>query len=203
MPFLLGLTGNIACGKSTVGTLLAERHGAEYVDADRLVHELYLPGTPEHMAIVDRFGAAYQREDGTIDRSRLGERVMSSPGDLRDLEAILHPGVGRLIAERVAGSEAPVVVVDAIKLIEAGIADHCDWVWVVVCPRELQLERLRATRGFTVDQAALRVDAQPPQEAKVHRATVVIRNDGDLASLAAQVEDAWQETVAPALAVGE
>ncbi len=200
MPFLLGLTGNIACGKSTVGQILSERFDADYLDADRLVHELYEPGTPEHAAIAERFGADFVRPDRTIDRSRLGQLVLSSPGDLRDLEAILHPGVGRKIAERIVASAAPVVVIDAIKLIEAGIADQCDAVWVVVCPREQQLRRLVATRGYTVEQAALRIDAQTPQEDKVRRATAVIRNDGDLDSLARQVQDAWRRTVAPRLA---
>src|ERR1700730_15736580 len=94
VPFLLGLTGNIACGKSTVGQLLAERFGADYLDADRLVHALYAAGTPETRAIADRFGdALVNPADGTIDRSRLGDAVLGNRTALRDLERILDPGV--------------------------------------------------------------------------------------------------------------
>src|SRR5215216_1424313 len=93
MPFLLGLTGNIACGKSTVGQLLADRYAADYVDADRLVHALYAPGTSETQAIARRFGADLLTPDNTIDRRRLGDRVMADHTALRDLEVILGPGV--------------------------------------------------------------------------------------------------------------
>src|SRR5258708_29253354 len=100
--FLLGLTGNIACGKSTVGQLLAERYGADYVDADRLVHALYAAGTPETRAIAERFGAELLRtEDGTIDRRRLGDRVLGDKIALRDLQRILDPGVRQAIADRI------------------------------------------------------------------------------------------------------
>ncbi len=200
MPFLLGLTGNIACGKSTVGKLLVERHGVDYVDADLVVHALYEPGTPEYAAIVARFGKELVRADGSVDRTRLGQRVLSDPAALRDLESILHPGAGRAIAARIGSSTADVVVVDAIKLLEAGFAAFCDAVWVVTCDRESQIRRLRATRGLTHDQAVLRVDAQAPQEEKARRATAVIENRGSLDDLVRSVEDAWTRTVAPRLA---
>jgi len=93
VPFLLGLTGNIACGKSTVGQLLADRYGAEYVDADRLVHALYAAGTPETAAIARRFGQELVGPEGTIDRRKLGDRVLADRAALRDLEQILDPGV--------------------------------------------------------------------------------------------------------------
>src|SRR3954454_15501411 len=114
--FLLGLTGNIACGKSTVGQLLAERHGAEYVDADRIVHQLYLAGTSETAAIAARFGADLLLADGTIDRRRLGDRVLGNAGALRELEDLLQPGVRAAIEARITGSSADVVVLDAIRL---------------------------------------------------------------------------------------
>src|SRR5215204_6173234 len=97
VAFLLGLTGNIACGKSSVGRLLAAQYGADYIDADRLVHELYAAGTPETRAIVERFGADLLTPAGTIDRRRLGDLVLPDPAALRDLEAILNPGVRRAI----------------------------------------------------------------------------------------------------------
>src|SRR6185503_18089716 len=91
VAFLLGLTGNIACGKSTVGQLLAERYGADYIDADRLVHALYAAGTPETAAVAARFGAALVGPDGTIDRRKLGDIVMSNKDALKDLERIIDP----------------------------------------------------------------------------------------------------------------
>jgi dephospho-CoA kinase len=191
VPFLLGLTGNIACGKSTVGRLLAERYGADYVDADRVVHERYAAGTPETAAIARRFGQDLRQADGTIDRRRLGDLVMADPVARHDLEQILYPGVRRALLDRIDRSRAAVVVLDAIRLIEAGLADRCDAVWVVTCSRATQERRLLAERGFSPQQAALRIDAQTPQAAKVARATTVIHNDGPLADLERQVAAAW------------
>jgi len=199
VPFLLGLTGNIACGKSTVGQVLAERYGAEYVDADRLVHTLYAAGTAETAAIAARFGKDLLQPDGTIDRRRLGDMVMSNDAALRDLERILDPGVGRAIADRVENTSAPVVVLDAIRLIESGIAEQCDTVWVVVCDRELQLQRLQSSRGLTREQAALRIAAQRPADEKLRHAKAVITNNGSLDDLLRQIESAWAATVRPAL----
>ena len=197
MPFLLGLTGNIACGKTSVGQLLSERFGAEYVDADRLVHALYAPGTPETRAIADRFGADLVQADGTIDRRRLGDIVMRDRAAMRDLEAILDPAVMRAIAARLTQTTARVLVLDAIRLVESGLSNRCDAVWVVVCGRASQIQRLQASRGLSAEQAALRVDAQGPPEAKLRHASAVITNTGSLDELAEQVAAAWARTVAP------
>lgn len=186
----LGLTGNIACGKSTVLKLLADR-GAEVVDADRTVHGLL--GTPGPLveAIGRRFGAAVVAPDGAVDRRALGAIVFRDPGALADLEGILYPVVLADIRALAEASTAPVFVVDAIKLIEAGLADECDQVWVVTCPRELQIERLVTTRGLTREEAIVRIDAQGPQADKVARADVVIDNGGTPAELLRQVDAAW------------
>jgi dephospho-CoA kinase len=200
VPFLLGLTGNIACGKSTVGQLLADRFGAEYVDADRLVHALYAAGTPETRAIADRFGQDLIREaDGTIDRRRLGDAVLGDANALRDLERILDPGVRHAIGARIARTKAAVLVLDAIRLIEAGTAARCDAVWVVVCEPDAQLQRLQASRAMSADQAALRIAAQGPAEEKLRHATAVITNHGTFDDLAEQVDAAWNSTVLPHL----
>jgi dephospho-CoA kinase len=175
MPLRIGLTGNIACGKSTVGKLLIAR-GAEYVDADRLVHVLMEPGQTEHARIVERFGPEVLTADGKIDRPRLGGIVFADPAALRDLEAILHPGVRAEIRRRLAASTAPIIVVDAIKLLESGITPELDAVWVVTCPRVEQIRRLTTERGLTVEQAEIRIDAQSPQEEKARQATLVIEN---------------------------
>jgi dephospho-CoA kinase len=104
--------------------------------------------------------------------------------------------VRNAILERIAQTSAPVLVLDAIRLIEAGLAERCDTVWVVVCDRANQLQRLQASRALTAEQAALRIAAQTPAEDKVRRANAVITNDGSLDNLAKQVETAWQQTVA-------
>jgi dephospho-CoA kinase len=199
VPFLLGLTGNIACGKSTVGQFLAAEYAADYIDADRLVHTLYAAGTPETIAIAERFGADLLRADGTVDRRRLGDRVLNDVPALRELEAILQPGVRTAIEERIASSQARVVVLDAIRLIEAGLAARCDAVWVVTCSPKVQQQRLMASRGFTPEQAMLRIESQRPQAEKVEHATAVIDNVGDLAALELAARDAWRRTVAPYL----
>jgi dephospho-CoA kinase len=185
----IGLTGNIACGKSTVGRLLAER-GAEYVDADRLVHVLMEPGTPENDRIVERFGSDVRSTDGRIDRPRLGAIVFADPAALKDLEAILHPGVRAEIHRRIAASTAPTIVVDAIKLFEGGLAQEMDTVWVVTCPRAEQVRRLMTERGLTEAQAETRISAQNPQEEKARQANVVIENGGTLEEVVRQVDAA-------------
>ena len=199
VAFLLGLTGNIACGKSTVGQLLADRHGAEYVDADRLVHVLYAAGTSQTRAIAERFGADLLSADGTIDRRRLGDLVMTDRAALKDLERILDPGVRQAIDERVAGTTAAVLVLDAIRLVEGGLYLRCDAVWVVVCDPAAQLARLQATRNLTLDQANLRIAAQSPPEAKLAHATLVIENRGSLDDLQTQVDAAWRQAIEPRL----
>jgi dephospho-CoA kinase len=199
MTFLLGLTGNIACGKSTVGRLLAERYGADYIDADRVVHTLYEADTPETAAIAARFGLELVQVDRTIDRRRLGDIVMADRAALRDLEQLLGPGVRRAIERRLAAASAPVVVLDAIRLIEAGLAARCDAVWVVTCDQTAQLERLVASRHLTPEQARVRITAQTAVEDKVRHATEVIANDGSPADLQGQVEAAWSRSVRPHL----
>jgi dephospho-CoA kinase len=198
-PFLLGLTGNIACGKSSVGQLLTERYGADYVDADRLVHALYAAGTPETAAIAARFGQHLLGADGTIDRRRLGDLVLADPAALRTLERILDPGVRAAIEQRLAASRAAVVVLDAIRLLEGGLGARCRAIWVVVCEPALQMARLQASRGLSPEQARLRVESQRPQSEKAALASAVLTNDGTLDALADQVAAAWQSTVAPHL----
>jgi dephospho-CoA kinase len=199
VAFLLGLTGNIGCGKTTVGQLLASRFGAEYVDADQAVHTLYAAGTPETRAIAARFGDHLLQADGTIDRRQLGDIVMANATALRDLERLLDPGVRRIIDTRLRRSTARAVVLDAIRLIESGLYARCDAVWVVVCDQQLQLARLQATRGFSAQQAAVRVAAQRPIEDKLRHATAVIANNGRIEGLIAEVDAAWTRTVAPYL----
>jgi len=194
MPYRIGLTGNIACGKSTVGQVLAAR-GAEYVDADSLVHRLMVAGTPETERIVARFGPAVRAADGSIDRAALGAVVWRDPAALEDLETIVHPGVRVEIRRRLAESSAAALVVDAIKLVESGLHHELDALWVVTCIPEQQFRRLMEARGLSEQQARERIAMQPPQEEKVRHATVVIDNSGSLAETERQVDEAWRRAV--------
>jgi dephospho-CoA kinase len=191
MPYIIGLTGNVGAGKSEVVRLLGKL-GADSIDADRLGHEVMAPGTPEWEQILARFGRDVLQADGTVDRRALGAIVFADPGALRDLEGILHPGVRARIRARFAATERPVIVVEAIKLLEGGLYLEVDAVWVVTAARDVRIRRLIATRGLTEAEAATRVDAQAPEAEKVARADVVIENSGDLADTEAQVLAAWQ-----------
>jgi dephospho-CoA kinase len=190
-PYRIGLTGNIACGKSTVLEEL-RRLGAATFDADAVAHRVMRAGTPIHAAIVAAFGPGILAPDGEIDRRALGAIVFSDAVALARLEALVHPAVLARTQEWLAGATAAVAVVDAIKLIEAGIADQCDEVWVVTCPPEEQARRLMEYRDMGVEEAWKRIRAQLPQEEKVARADVVIDNSGPPARTRAQVRAAWR-----------
>jgi dephospho-CoA kinase len=191
---LIGLTGNIATGKSTVARMLADL-GATVIDADKVAHEVMRAGTEVHAAVVESFGPGIVGPDGEIDRARLGAVVFADPAALARLERIVHPAVTEEVARRIAEASTLVVVVEAIKLIEAGMAETCDSLWVTTCPPELQVQRLMADRGLSREAAELRVQAQPPQEEKVARADVVIDTSGTIDETRAQVEAAWERTV--------
>ncbi len=189
-PYLIGLTGNIACGKSTVLREL-KRLGAAVLDADEVAHRAMRQGTEVHRAIVAAFGEGILKPDGEIDRRALGEIVFADPPALARLEAIVHPAVLAYTGQWLVQVREEVAVVDAVKLIEAGIADRCDEVWVVTCPEEEQLRRLMEYRGWSRQEALLRIRAQPSQEEKVARADVVIDNSGRTEETRAQVRSAW------------
>ena len=192
-PYVIGLTGNIATGKSVVGQMLSEL-GAEHIDADHLTHQVMAAATPVYEQIIAAFGAQILGVDGAIDRGKLGSIVFSDGNALSRLEAIVHPEVIARTRQLIADSRAAVVVVEAIKLIESGmVAQLCDALWVVTAPRAMQIRRLMEQRGLGYEDAVLRVDAQPPQEAKVAQANVVIHNDGSLDDTRQQVIEAWLE----------
>jgi dephospho-CoA kinase len=194
-PYLIGLTGNIATGKSQVARMLAGL-GARVLDADRIAHSVMAPGGPAHAAVVEEFGPRVVASGGTVDRVKLGAIVFRDAAALERLEAIVHPQVVAEIDHQVAEALEPAVVVEAIKLIEAGMHHGCDELWVVTAPRPVQIARLVAGRGLSEEEAALRVDAQPPQEKKAALADRVIVNDGSLDELRGQVETAWAQVQA-------
>ena len=187
---IIGLTGNIATGKSAVMKLAAE-HGALVIDADRVVHELLQRDEDIQTAVVAAFGPEVRLPDGRIDRAAVGRIVFGDEQALRRLEDILHPAVREEIARRVATSEAPIVMIEAIKLLEGPLAAVCDQVWVTTCSRATQLERLRVCRGMDDASAVARVEAQSPQEEKIGRADVVIHTDGLMSATQEQFEAAW------------
>lgn len=194
MKFVLGVTGNIAVGKSTVLRKLAE-HGAHTIDADLVYRELIEPGTPLLASLVDRFGPGIVAADGSLDRPALGAIVFSNPDALHDLDQLTHPAVIAEIDRRVAEVDEGVVVIDAVKLIESGHADHCDEVWLVVTDTETQVTRLMQRTILSEVEARRRVDAQPPVGPKVARADRVIDNSGSLDATMAQVTAGWREIV--------
>jgi dephospho-CoA kinase len=193
--FLIGLTGNIATGKSLVAQMLAEL-GARVIDADQVAHAAMLPGGAAYGTVVEAFGSDILSETdagGTIDRAKLGAIVFSDPAALRRLEQAVHPATVAAVNRLIAAATERVVVVEAIKLIEAGMHRRYEALWVVTAPREVQIARLMATRGLSQAEAALRVEAQPPQAEKAALADLVIANDGSVADLRLKVEAAWAE----------
>jgi dephospho-CoA kinase len=190
---LVGLTGGIGTGKSTVARMLARR-GAVVVDADELARRAVAPGTPGHAEVVARFGRDILAPDGSIDRKRLADVVFSDPAARRDLEAIIHPEVVRMFAEEAARHRGTdhVVVYVAPLLVETGRADEFDVLVVVTAPEEAQVERLVRERGMTEEEVRARIAAQLPQEEKAARADVVLDNGGPLEELERQVDELWR-----------
>ena len=189
-PYVIGLTGNIACGKSTVRRLLAEI-GAVTLDADSLVHTMYEPGDPVYDAVVREFGGGILGADAIIDRRALGRIVFADADALKRLESIVHPAVIEREWAWVVAQTALVAVLEAVKLVESGSADGCDAVWVMTCDPAEQRRRLLTRPGMSEAEAARRLDAQPPLDAKRARATLVIENSGTLDDLRATVAAAW------------
>lgn len=193
---IIGLTGNIATGKSVVLRMAAER-GALAIDADKIVHELMDNDTEIQAAVAVAFGTEVRRPDGRIDRKALGEIVFDNASALRDLEQIVHPAVRRQLYQRIRETAASIILVEAIKLLEGDLADTCHQIWVTRCSRQRQLERLRVCRGLETHVAATRIKAQPPQEEKVARADVVIDTEGFMHETEAQFEMAWDRLPDP------
>ena len=190
---LVGLTGGIASGKSTVSALLAER-GAEIIDADHIARQVVMPGTHAWHKIRDHFGPGVLFPDGTIDRQALADIVFADPAKLTVLNEITHPEIFARIADRLEAhhDQDVVVVLDAALLIEAGLADGVDVVVVTHSPREIQLERL-AAKGMGARDAEARIGAQLAPEQRLARADIVIDNTGSLEELASRVDEVWEE----------
>ncbi len=187
--YVIGLTGNIAMGKSLVRRML-EHLGAHTIDADGLAHQAMAPGAPAFKPVVITFGQWILDSEKRVDRAKLGAVAFSHPEALARLEAITHPIVGRAIDTLIQRARHEIIVVEAIKLIEGPLADQMDAIWVVDASEEKQIERL-AKRGLSRPDAMKRIRVQNPQVDKLARAHVVISNNGTPEETWAQVQSAW------------
>ena len=187
---VIGLTGPIGAGKSLVATMLREL-GAKVIDADAVVHDEQSRGTVGYSAIVQSFGTGVLGEDKEIDRKKLASEVFADPKKLARLERIMHPRViARILEARKMLRDGDVMVVEAIKLLESDLRNVCDEIWVVLAPRAVLIERLRA-RGMPQAEAEMRLALQSSEEEFRAAADVVILNDGDRDATRARVREAW------------
>ena len=194
---IIGLTGGIASGKSTVSRIL-QSMGAVAIDADAIAHELAEPGAPLYEAYITHWGAGILTPEGTLDRRKIGEIVFVDEDERRWLDDVSHPLLYREVQRRLAAlrtSDVQTVVLDAPLLFEAGWERLADETWVVVLPRDIQLRRLMARNHYTEEEALSRMESQLSQEEKMRRADVVIDNRGSEAQLDKKVQEAFRRPV--------
>jgi dephospho-CoA kinase len=193
--YVIGLTGGIGTGKSTVAKVLEEQ-GAVIIDADRVGHEVYLPGRPAHREIVDAFGPDVVASDGAIDRKKLGPIVFADPKNLARLNAITHPRMKELMREKLAqleGAGTRVAVLEAALLFDAGWDDLTEEVWVTVVPPETAARRTSERSGIPVEQVLERiVKAQMDSEERIRRSDVVIDTGGEIEDTRRRTLREWQ-----------
>ncbi|HHT02320.1 MAG TPA: dephospho-CoA kinase [Firmicutes bacterium] len=192
---VIGLTGGIGSGKSTVSNMLREL-GAVIIDADVIARQVVRPGEPAWQELQERFGREIIRPDGSLDRRRLGEIAFHNSQALQDLNRITHPRIRERIIERIdqlRQMNVRVVVVDAPLLLEAGLTDIVDQVWVVDVDHETLVKRVQLREGFTAEQVEARLQAQMAPEEKRRRADVVIDNRGNVGQTQEQVLQLWHK----------
>ena len=190
-PFVIGLTGPIASGKSTVAEMLRQR-GADVIDADRVYRSLLTTGSELWRRVVERFGPAIVRSDGEIDRAALAQMVFADPEALVDLDRITHPAVVADIRTRIARSIAPLVVLEAVKLVQSGLASDVDALWFITADPETRLGRLMARSVMDEATARARIAAAPDTVPEGVDIAATIDTSGDLASTADAVDNAWR-----------
>ena len=198
--FVIGLTGGIGTGKSEVSRLLGEL-GAEVIEADRVAHEAYEPGTPGWREVVEAFGEGVLGADGRIDRKRLGGIVFDDEQARERLNGIIHPIVRQLLEERIAGLERTgerVVVIEVPLLVEA-IKQQSRWtrmldeIWVVTAPEEKAVTRVQARSGLDETAIRARIRSQATERERIEHADAVIDNSGSLEGLKCEVTNLWRE----------
>jgi dephospho-CoA kinase len=198
---IIGLTGNIATGKSVVRRM-AEHLGAYTIDADALSHRVISKGAPGYQSVLDRFGTWLLDKDGQIDRVKLGRLVFADGQALAQLEDIIHPYVLQAIDVLIKRATQPVVVIEAIKLLETDLRSKCDSIWVTDATQAVQVERLVRKRGLTQEDALQRIHSQSGQKEKLASAKVIINNNGSYDDLWKQVNDAWKH-ISPSQEAGQ
>lgn len=197
---LIGLTGGIGTGKSTVAAMLAAR-GAVVIDADKLGHEVLEPAGAAYAKVVETFGRDILNPDGTIDRAKLGAKVFEAPEQRRRLEAITHPAIGEELRRRLGeamqrGPDVPAVVLEIVLLVENNYQDLVDEVWVTTAPDEAVERRVAQRSGLSSSDLRARRAAQASDEQRMAVADVILHNDGTLAQLEADVDRAWHAALA-------
>jgi dephospho-CoA kinase len=195
--YVIGLTGNIATGKSVVRKML-EHMGAFGIDADEVGHRAMSRGGPAYEEVIRLFGEWILDSGGEINRKALSRLAFADPRLLDQLEAIMHPLIIQAVDILIQRSHSNVIVLEAIKLFESGMADSCDSIWVVDSPAAVQMDRLMQKRGLTEAQAKQRINIQPPQKEKLARAKVIIRNGKSFEETWNQVQAAWTAGPQPA-----
>ncbi len=192
MPRIIGITGNIACGKTAVGHMLLELGAERYIDTDAVVHKLYQSGQALAVKVVEAFGRGVVASDGNIDRKILGAIVFQDDEAMRRLEAIVHPAVGQALADELASvTPSGIVVIDAVKLLEGGSGKLAQSKWMVVCPEELEYARLVARNQFNPTEGWARIRAQPSVVDRLPLVDEVIDNSGSLDDTRKQVAAAY------------
>jgi dephospho-CoA kinase len=199
--YIIGLTGNIATGKSVVRKML-EHLGAYTIDADTLSHRVIAKGAPGYQPVLDKFGTWLLKPDGQIDRAKLGRLAFSDGQALAQLEDIIHPFVIQAVDVLIKRSTQYVIVVEAIKLLESDLRLQCDTIWVTDAPQSVQIERLMRKRGVSRDEALQLIHSQSAQQEKLAIAKVIISNNGSYEDLWKQVSDAWKH-IFPAQEAGQ
>ncbi|MDY6847275.1 MAG: dephospho-CoA kinase [Chloroflexota bacterium] len=193
-PLIIGITGNIATGKSVVGHMLANSGGLE-IDADVVANRMLYPNGPAYHLVIKTFGDSILTLNGSISRKKLGEIVFSDPKQLEKLEKIVHPEVTKSIKERIKHASRPFIIIEAIKLLESDLVEICDTVWVSHASVSHQMKRLVQSRNLTEEGAKTRIQAQPSQSEKLNRADVVINTEGIFKQTWQQIQDALKGTI--------
>lgn len=192
MPRIIGITGNIACGKTAVGHILLELGAQRYIDTDALVHQLYLRGQPIALAVAQEFGPTVLAPDGSVDRKALGAIVFQNPQAMQRLEATVHPAVSLAIVNQLATvTSSGIAIIDAVKLLESGSAAYCHSKWLITCPQQQQLARLIARNTLTEEEALARIRAQPPVANRLPLVDEIIDNSSTLDNTHRQVSAAF------------
>lgn len=199
MTKVVGLTGGMGSGKSTVSQIMAE-HGAVIIDADKVGHEAYQTNTKTWQDVVAAFGKQVVAQDGSIDRKKLGAIVFGNPEQLERLNHIVHPRMFEMMKERIEQYRQQgikVVVLDAAILFEANWTPLVDMVWVVIASEPVVVARAVARTGLPEEQIRARLHSQMSNEERIKRADNVIRNDGTIDELRVQVIDLWKQLTRP------